>query len=182
MKKLLKILQTFPLIAALIIVCLVVFGTLLGPTTGKQSMAYQIESINRMQQMALAVTQYKSDHKGNGPSQLADLYPTYIDDVSFFFFESPYSTSTKPPENLMGAQGAVSAYSPYVYLPLAKGRFVIFERPGLWRSRKVVDYVMDDDRGGDFFSHHQASIDNFEHLLGEGFPEVSGSTSRPAEQ
>jgi len=136
-----------------------------------------------MRQLALAVKTYEFDHVGKGPDQLADLVPKYMDSTSACLFESPYTTSVKPAENLTGMRELIEVFSPYVYVPLEKGRFVISERPGMWRSG-MVGYVLSDDmpeqtRAGQILGHI-VTIENFKQLLAGGFPKESGSGVMPA--
>lgn len=161
------------------VVAITVLAIVASPFPSKlQSRGYETKSMSQMSQLVLAIKAYQSDHNGRGPGELADLVPKYVDSVQLFLFESPYTTSVKPHDNLMNARKLIEVYSPYCYKPLSDGGFVIFERPGMWRFGKV-GYILSSETGErtrDIVRvGHIVPADQFQQLLAKGFSVQSGT-------
>lgn len=140
---------------------------------------YESMSLSRMCQLATAVKLYKEDHDGAMPAKLSELYPQYVPYVDAFLFQSPYTNSVRPTDSSLDPQKVIQIYSPYVLMPLEKGRYVIFERPDLWRSGKAkIGFVLSDMISSGFYNAQVVTPDQFQRLLSQGFPSLDGSGTK----
>jgi hypothetical protein len=161
------------------LICVIIIVISANPSRSKlQSKGYQTKSRNWMSQIALAVEAFELDHNGKGPGELADLVPKYISDAGGFLFESPYTSTVKPMQSVNPSREMIEVFSAYVYVPLAKGAFVIAERPGMWKDG-TVGYVFFGEKR-DTSNYHRVSVDEFQRLVAEGFPDASANAASPA--
>src|SRR5258708_18559299 len=102
-------------------VLLILLGSLF-PSFGPKRMGYHLMSWQWMEQIALAINQYRQDHDGTNAQKFSQLVPAYAN-WQVFFIKSKYNTSLCfIPTNVESHSELIDTFSPYSFVILRDKR------------------------------------------------------------
>jgi hypothetical protein len=129
----------------LILSALLILMAMLEPGFGPKRQGYHTMSWQRMEQIGLAINQYRLDHAGTNPQKFSQLVPVYAN-WQVFFIQSKYNTSLCfMPTNVESHPELVDIFSPYSFVILPDKRILIWERPGMWTDQSTMRYLLFDN-------------------------------------
>ncbi|MEI9963198.1 MAG: hypothetical protein WDM76_19415 [Limisphaerales bacterium] len=133
------------LVGFLILFTLLVLLAILFPGLGPKRMGSHLASWQRMNQIALAINQYRQAHDGANPQKFSQLVPVYAN-WQTFFIHSKYNTGLCfIPTNVEAHPELIDLFSPYSFALLPDKRILIWERPGMWTDDTMRYLLFDND-------------------------------------